>query len=127
MSGTSDNLTTDPAGGTGLITLNVMVQLDLQSTAAAVLRIGANGNGTYPQNSGSANVQSVQMAETIGTATFELLDGTFVTRDSFFLGGATNASVGTGTATATVSGGTLSLGGCFCHRIGSRATPVHSI
>lgn len=100
------------AGATGLLVVNGG-DLDLQSTSAAILRIGQNGNGTFRQVNGISVVQSVQMAENNGAAIFELLGGDFTTRGQFFLGGANNASVGTGTATATVSGGTLYVNGAF--------------
>lgn len=99
-------------GATGLLLVNGG-DLDLQSSGAAILRIGQNGNGTFRQTAGTSNVQFVQMAENSGTAIFELQGGDFTSRSGFYLGGVSNTSVGTGTATATVSGGTLNIGAAF--------------
>lgn len=99
-------------GATGLVVLNGG-ELDLQSTSAAQMRIGQNGNGTFRQISGTTNVQGVFMAETNGTATFDLQGGTFNSRGSFFMGGTGAGSQGTGTATATQSGGTLTVAGAL--------------
>jgi hypothetical protein len=53
------------------------------------------------------------MAENDGTAVFDLQGGSFTSRSQFFLGGSTNASVGTGSATMTMSGGDLTVQGAF--------------
>lgn len=99
-------------GANGLVVLNGG-ELDLQSGSAAQVKIGQNGDGTYRQISGNANVQELYMAENNGTATFDLQDGSFTSRGSFFMGGTSNTSVGTGVSTATQSGGILTVGGAF--------------
>jgi hypothetical protein len=100
------------AGATGLVTVNGGT-LELLSATNSELRLAQNGTGTFRQISGTTNVRRVQMAENDGNATFDLQGGSFTSRTQFFLGGSTNASVGTGTATMTMSGGDLTVQGAF--------------
>jgi T5SS/PEP-CTERM-associated repeat protein len=95
------------SGATGLVIVNGGT-LDLQNAGGAQMRIGENGTGTFRQISGITNTEQVIMAQTNGTATFDLQGGTFRVGSAFFMGGNGAGSPGTGTATATQSGGTLS-------------------
>jgi T5SS/PEP-CTERM-associated repeat protein len=100
------------AGATGIVTVNGGT-LELLSGSNSEIRLAQNGTGTFRQISGITDVRRVQMAENDGTAVFDLQGGIFTSRSQFFLGGSTNASVGTGTATMTMSGGELNVQGAF--------------
>lgn len=100
-------------GATGLVTVNGGT-LDLQNTSSnAQIRLGQNGTATFQQIAGETKAQAVIMAENDGHAIFDLQGGTVDIRSQFFMGGTSTTSAGTGTATATQSGGTLNIGGAF--------------
>lgn len=96
------------AGSTG--TINVTGGT-YEITTGSNLNIAQNGNGTFRQTSGSTNVSGVFMAENDGTAVFDVQGGTFAARAGFYLGGTGTDSTGGGSATATQSGGTVTIGG----------------
>lgn len=100
------------AGATGLVTVNGGT-LDLQNSSEAQIRLAQNGTGTFRQIAGTTRAQAFVMAANDGHATFDLQDGTVDIRAQFFMGGSNGNSEGSGTATATQSGGTLNIGGAF--------------
>ncbi len=99
-------------GATGLVFVNGG-NMSLSSGSHGEIRLGQNGTGTFRQVAGFSDIRAMIMAENDGNATFELEGGTMNVRAQFFLGGANGTSAGAGTATATQSGGSLTVNGAF--------------
>lgn len=107
------------AGATGLLQVNG----GQFTMAGGTLHLGLSGKGTFQQISGTTSVVKIVMSGKGGESYFDMQLGSLSTSSTFYVGGDT-VDTGTGTATATQSGGTVNVGGAMS--VGASATHTGS-